>query len=317
MARLLPAIAGNADYYAIRHQEPGRWEPALRAIVNRHGLTAAPFVRFADGENPVFAAGDSLVVKLVPSIWKRIATREVETLSFLNSHPQVPAPRLVAHGIIEDWHYVVTTRIHGVPLHRAWPGVSLEQRGSLATAYGQLLARLHALPAQSLRPGGIIWQDFCRDAFARWTERSDYRRLPPQLQADGPRFLSSFGAELAGIRGVLLHGDLAPENLLVREIGGQWSIAGMIDFGNAMHGAAWFDLTAASILLQPGDRDTVHLLLEGHEPGASSRLHQIRPVLMAGTLIHPMGDLRACLDMVPGAEACPTWEDVAARFWPD
>ena len=145
-------------------------------------------------------------------------------------------------------------------------------------------------------------------------------RLPPTpVLVAGRRTALSRPARIRARLGppVLLHGDLAPENLLVKRSAGSWEIAGAIDFGNAMRGAASFDLTPASVLLQPGDRTTVHALLAPCIQGSGAKLDVIRPALMAGTLIHPMGDLPECLGLIPGAEPCPTWDDVALKFWPD
>ena len=84
-----------------------------------------------------------------------------------------------------------------------------------------------------------------------------------------------------------------------------------------MRGDPWFDLTAASILLQPGDRTMVHALLDGYAAGSSANLAHLRPSLMVNTLIHPLGDIAACLDLVAESSRCQTWDEVALRFWPD
>jgi hygromycin-B 7''-O-kinase len=314
MTRLLPIAHNAAAYRGIPLRDAKVWEPALLAIIHRHGLFSTAVTQFADGMNPVFAVGRECVVKLIPPFLASVATREIEVLNFLTDHPQVPVARLLAHGLIDDWYYVVATRIDGEPLHRVWPGMNREARLQFSAEYGRLFSTLHALPIGNLLPGGIVWSDFCRTSIARWTERRDFPRLPPQLQADGPRFLARHGPALVSDRQVLLHGDLAPENLLVRPKGGTWEIAGAIDFGNAMRGAATFDLTAASILLQPGDRTTVHALLA---PCTREQIADLRPLLMAGTLIHPMGDLPECLGLFPGAGSCATWDEVALKFWPE
>ncbi len=265
----------------------------------------------------MFALGTSHVLKLVPSIWATIASREFETLAFLATHIHVPAPRFVASGGLEDWHYVVSTRVEGEPLHRIWGKLAQDERLAITVKFGRILAALHALPPGELNPGGIIWREFCVSSFSNWTNRRDFPRLLPALQADGPRYLAANGAIVAGASRALLHGDLAPENLHVRQTDGKWEIAGVIDFGNAMRGDRWFDLTAPSILLQPGDRRIVHALVDGYAEGSSLNIAAIRPSLMVGTLIHPMGDLPECLALIPGGPKCSTWDEVAELFWPD
>lgn len=314
MTRLLPIANNVADYGRIPLRDAKVWEQALLAIIHRHELHTTKVTQFADGMNPVFAVGRECVIKLIPPFRVPVATREIEVLNYLTGHPQVPVARLLAHGTIDDWHYVVTSRLEGEPLHRIWPGINRETQLQFAVDYGRLFSSLHALPIGNLLPGNLVWSDFCRTSIARWTERRDFSRLPSQLQADGPRYLARHGPALGSDRQVLLHGDLAPENLLVRQKAGTWEIAGAIDFGNAMRGAATFDLTAASILLQPGDRAMVHALLESC---SREQVADLRPLLMAGTLIHPMGDLPECLGLIPGAVTCSTWDEVALKFWPE
>ena len=315
MTRLLPSIDNATDFERLRHTI--QWERALQTIISRHGLPAVRPTLFADGMNPVFALGNECVIKLIPPFRAATARRETEALTGLAAHPQVPIARLLAHGATDGWAYLVTSRIEGEPLHRIWTGLDRATQLRLATEYGQVLANLHALPIGDLRPGGIIWSDFCHTSITRWTDRRDYHRLPAPLRIDGPRFLTRHASALETPRQVLLHGDLAPENLLVRRHAARWEITGMIDFGNAFRGADWFDLTAASVLLQPGDRATVHALLAPHLEGNRTKLTTLRPLLMAGTMIHPMGDLPECLRLISGCDTCPSWSEVALKFWPD
>jgi hygromycin-B 7''-O-kinase len=114
-----------------------------------------------------------------------------------------------------------------------------------------------------------------------------------------------------------LHGDLAQENALAQQSGGGWRMTGLIDFGNAMIGDPLFDYTAPTVLLQPGDAVIVRRFLTGAGVPPTMPIASLRTRLMAYTLIHPMGDLRDCLDLIAGGTACATWEEAAVRFWPD
>ena len=317
MPRLLPGIASAADFYRERSRDLADWLPALDEIARRHSVTRGEVTRFPDGESPVFAFGEEFVVKLMPKLGSTIMQQEVDLLTFLAPHAELPAPRLVGQGELEDWQYLLMTRVAGIALQRAWREIPPEQHPRLAAEIGQLLAALHELPQIKMNPGGIDWTEFCHASFARWLARPSVGRISRALQDDGPRYFGAHGAAVATAQRRLLHGDLAPVNLLVRSEPAGWAISGMIDFGNAMRGDPWFDLTAASVLLQPGDRTIVHALLEGYAAGSSAALDRLRPSLMVNTLIHPLGDISACLALVPGAAACPTWDDVARLLWPD
>jgi len=149
MPRLLPAIATREDYCRVRHQPADEWLPALRALGERHGLPEESVQRFAAGENPVFGLGEQLVVKLVPNLWVRAVQREAESLRFLADKTTLPVAHLVAEGRMEDWSYLVSTRLPGTPLDRVWPRLNSEEKERLA---GDPLFDLTA-PTVLLAPG--------------------------------------------------------------------------------------------------------------------------------------------------------------------
>jgi len=47
----------------------------------------------------------------------------------------------------------------------------------------------------------------------------------------------------------------------------------------------------------------------------SSTLEQLRPQLMAYTLLHPVADLHDCLGLIPGLNEARSWDAVAEGFW--
>ncbi len=62
---LLPIADTVAHYLAIRGDH-ARLQPGVTALCDRLGLHAADIVRFADGSLPVYAVGDTRVLKLYP-----------------------------------------------------------------------------------------------------------------------------------------------------------------------------------------------------------------------------------------------------------
>jgi hygromycin-B 7''-O-kinase len=316
MPQLLPAVADLADFLRARDQPIDAWRPALHTLAVRHGYPDEPATRFASGQGPVFAASGQLVVKLVPWFWAHVVQREAECLRYFAGKTSLPVARIAAEGTLEDWHYVVLSRLPGEQLDQVWPQLPRPDRMKLAGGFGALLRELHRIPVGTLRPGGIAWAQFLEHRVASWTERRDLDRLPPPLREDGPRFLAAAGAQGATGPLVLLHGDLAPENALVERDAAGWRFSGLLDFGNAMVGDPLFDLTAPTVLLAPGQGEIVNRILAGYHGADTPGAKPLRARLMALTLIHPMADLPECLALIEGAEACPTWAAVAERFWP-
>ena len=190
----------------------------------------------------------------------------------------------------------------------------MAERYQMTEDYGLLLKRRHALPASTANPAGIVWSEFCTQAFGAWKTKPS-PKLSKVLQKNGIRFFKTHGESIAQTQGVILHGDLAPINLMVRRDLSGCTITGMIDFSNTMRGDPWFDLTAATVLLQLGDREIVQTFLNAYSPdsGTSSSL---RTRLMVNTMIHPLADPGAVLNLIEGAEKCQTWDEVALKFWP-
>jgi hygromycin-B 7''-O-kinase len=216
---------------------------------------------------------------------------------------------------LEDWTYLVSSKLQGRPLSEAWKELGPTDQEAVAAGLGQLLAKLHGLPLQGFRPGGIQWDDFLIQAAAAWAGRPSVARLPPRLRDSGLGYIARARLGHADTSPVFLHGDLAPENCLVSNAGGSWRVSGLFDFGNAMAGHAPFDFTALTALLAPGNARIIHQVFGGYGSGSHS-VAELRPLLMAYTLLHPMGDPYELLRLLPGLDRSSSWEEVAERFWP-
>jgi len=316
MPSIFPAVANAADFQSVRTLPFDTWLRGLEVIRGRHGIEQGQWVRFASGENPVFRLDDRYVLKLVPTMWEDILSRERESLQFLATHPQFPVARIVAGAAIEDWTYQISTLLPGMPMDVAWEQMERPRQLDMARRFGELLRQLHTLPIGEFRPGGIEWPEFVDAQIAGWEERHAPRGVPAALVADGPVFLRDARALCETDERVFLHGDLAPENVLVQSVQGEWGFSGLFDFGNAMVGDGRFELTAAGLLMARGDAELLGPFMNAYGLRGAELDARMQTVLMAYTLIHPLADLCDCLGLVPGATACVSWEQVAHKFWP-
>ena len=311
---MLPSAATRSEFLACRQLPLDRWEPGLRAIVARHHLPVTPARRFERGENPVFELLGGQIVKLVPPFWATIADREAQCLNHLQTSG-VPVPRLLGCGEQDGWHYVIQERSPGRNLEDLWPTLLPAERVDVARKMGEILAMLHRVPTGGLRPGGVVWSQLVQARINGWMGRKDVQRLPAALRDSGVPYIETYGFSAPSGEETVLHGDLAPENCLasVGE-GGRVRVEAIIDFGNAMLGPPRFDLTAPSVVMGKGDPTLVQALLDGY--GAPPLTVSVRRGLMAYTLIHPMGDVADCLEIIPGLADATSWDVVAEAFWP-
>lgn len=125
----------------------------------------------------------------------------------------------VAHRLVE-----------GEPLTRARLGRG-RRRAAYATAIGAFLTRLHAFPRAEARAAGVPELDLWADRYESML--ADGRaQLGPRSRAwldeTVERFLAAGG--MRGAPRTLIHGDIAPAHVLVRD----GAFAGVIDFGDAL-----------------------------------------------------------------------------------
>jgi len=291
------------------------WAPGVKEVAARHGVRMVSLSRFVKGENPVFNINENVVVKLLPHGSAHLALREIECLKWLTRCKTVPVPTLLGSGQIEDWNYLISTKLPGRLLSEQWAELGEVDQETLATELGQLLAALHKVPLEGFCPGGVRWRDFLLNGTASWIERPSVTRLPARLRDSGIEYIANAQLNQYDHLTVFLHGDLAPENCLVSATDGSWHVAGIFDFGNAMAGHTLFDFTALTVLMAPGNARVLKRLFEGY--GIVGNLSvDLRRQLMAYTLLHPLGDISQILRLIPGLDRCTSWDEVAQAFWP-
>jgi hygromycin-B 7''-O-kinase len=311
----LPRVSSRADFERARSEPLDRWRPAVVGIAARHGLDVREVVRFGAGENPVFDLDGRFVLKLAPILWRTVVERDAECLRFL-ADAGLPTAALVGWGAMGDWSYLLLSRLPGRPLDSVWIEIRRDEREGLAFLFGQLVARLQSLPLKGFNPARLDWDHFVTSRISEWNQRLDVSHLPARLRESAPEYLARANLADDSSSMAFLHGDLAPENVLVSKIDGRWAVTGVFDFGNALVGRAHFDLAAPTVLLAPGDRGILREFFGGYGWDGSER-RAVRSRLMAYTLIHPRAHLPSCLALIPGLARARSWEQVAERFWPD
>jgi hygromycin-B 7''-O-kinase len=255
------------------------------------------------------------VIKLVPlKFWPLVIRREVDALIFLRGR-DFPAAELIGHGEIDGWGYLVCTQLPGESFGAVWQRLATTEKQKVARAFGALISSLHNLPIGSSKPGGIAWGDFLGKESANWLSRGSVQALPAALRDSGLAYIREARLEDDDSPIAFLHGDLAPENCLVTSHNGEWKFSGVFDFGNAFHGRTTFDLTAATVLMAPLDAETLREFLFGYGRDAIW-LERQRQRLMAYTLLHPLGNAAALLELIPGVKDAGSWDQIAAKYWP-
>ncbi|MEV0830600.1 phosphotransferase family protein [Nonomuraea rubra] len=245
----------------------------LAAIARRHGVAAGEVRPLPEGvANRVFLLGEELVLRIprgerfLPDLVKeaavipvavRAGVRTAEVVAFDGAGSEVGVP------------YMVLTRTRGVDLARLDPRAT--GMAPLLRQVGRELGRLHRLsppatPAPAATPPGLDAASPSLAAVPVDDGGVDPGALTGRLveegwiDAEAGRWLGGWFERLSAHLPespplVLIHGDVAPQNLLVRPDTAR--LAGIVDWGDA----AWAD-PAADFAKMP--LDCVPAMLDGY-----------------------------------------------------
>ncbi|WP_394621566.1 aminoglycoside phosphotransferase family protein [Lentzea sp. JNUCC 0626] len=245
--------------------------------------------RFEDGSLPVFAIGDDLVLKLFPPEHHDEALVEAAVMAALQG--KLPTPKLHATGLLDDWAYVLMSRLHGK--EPTTPHVEVSRQ------VGEMLRMLHAVKAPDVVGPGD-WAAFVQRQRAGCVELQRKRGLEDRWLEQIPDFLDE--VEFEDAKPVLLHTEVMSAHLLWRN----GKLTGLFDFEPAMCGAFEYEFASVGLFVTKGDRECWRALVEGY-----GRVPDARRV-MAYALLHVYSNMPVYLRGMPRGE---TFEELAERWF--
>ncbi|TQF43987.1 phosphotransferase [Bradyrhizobium sp. UNPF46] len=292
----LPDFTDANSFRAFR-SDPSRWLPIALDIARSHGLdTGAPHV-FATGTNLVVGLGENLILKIFPPLLRAQFVSERGSLTQLKGRLHLPIPEIAAEGTRDGWPYLVITRLTGTLGSEVWPQLPEDQKERLLRQIGETITSVQRAPLGPLAAIEPRWDAFIRQQMQGCRARHTRLGLAPKFLA-GLDDLLRDAQELIPMDAppVILIGEYIPENFLLACDDGQWSLAGLFDFGDVLAGWRDYDLLGPSAFMAAGRPGRVKSLLEGF--GYAKPDFALKRRLMALMLLHRASDLNAhvCID---------------------
>lgn len=297
---MFPPIHSIEDYQAAR-VAINAWLPAVREIGARHGIDIEQPALFPDKSTHVVVGGlgGELVLKLFAPFWQDSAV-EVAVLRHVRERLPVETPTVVAEGRIEDWPYVVMTRVPGMTLGSAWERVPPDGRLRVVGQLGELMAALHALPLDGLNVLRVDWTRFVEAQVSGCASAQRARGLPPPMLDEVEPFLRSLDLSCPRQPFVLLHADLTRDQLMISDRTGRWKLCGLLDFGDSMIGPREYDFVAPAIDVTSGDPTLIRALLAGYGFAPDQLNEDLAQRLTGYLLLHRFCDVPHVLRTLGG-----------------
>ncbi|WP_339035863.1 aminoglycoside 3'-phosphotransferase/choline kinase family protein [Bradyrhizobium symbiodeficiens] len=285
----LPAFTDANSFRAFR-SDASQWLPIALDIARGHGLdTSSPHV-FATGTNLVVGLGDKLILKIFPPMLHAQFVSERGSLTQLAGHLDLPIPEIVAEGMRDGWPYLVITRLTGTLGSEPWPKLPEDQKERLLRQIGETIASVQRVPLGPLASIEPRWNDLMRAQMQGCKARHTRLGLAPKflkglddLLRDAEKLIPMDAPP------VFLVGEYIPENFLLACDDGEWSLAGLFDFGDVLAGWRDYDLLGPGAFMAAGRPGRVKSLLEGF--GYEKLDFTLKRRLMALMLLHRASDL--------------------------
>ena len=311
---LLPNVRTEEDYRLI-YRDADVWLPAMRVICQRHGLDATQLEFAPPGTHVVFQVRPDRYIKLFAPPWRKDFVPEWLVLRRLSEQLDLPVPRLVAEGTVEDWPYVIVTAVEGVPLCKVWHSMDLSDREHIAASCGGLMAALHAVPTKGLEAIAVDWPTFVESQIQGCTEHLIRSGLDEGWMRAVLEFLDNLPPLFEpGFRPVLLSADVTDEHILVSQRGGRWELAGFLDFGDAMLGHPHYEFVAPGCCVTRGSPRLQRAMLLAYGYSEDQLDRTLARQLMAYTLLHRFVNVPDLLALF-GSQRPASFEDLQQELW--
>lgn len=285
----LPAFTDAAAFRSFR-SDPPQWLPIAIDMARSHGFdTSSPHV-FSTGTNLVVGFGNRLILKIFPPLLRAQFVSERGSLMQLRGRLHLPIPEIVAEGERDGW--LIITRLAGTLGSEVWPSLPEAQKERVLRQIGETIASVQRAPLGPLAHIEPRWDAFMRTQMQGCKARHTRLGLAPKFLAGLDDLLRDAATRIPmDAPPVILIGEYIPENFLLASHDGDWSLAGLFDFGDVRAGWRDYDLLGPSAFMAAGRPGRVRSLLEGF--GYEKLDYALKRRLMTLMLLHAASDLNS------------------------
>src|SRR5205823_3070414 len=139
-------------------------------------------------------------------------------------------PEIEVSGLLDEWPYLVMSRLPGIYLSDIWDTLEHTDQLSLVTELAEIVAQLHALPTNNLSHLDANWPKLVATRMSSCVQRHQeqgvaehwLQQIPGYLAHVTPLYPSNFTP-------AIVSGDIHGYHLLVQQQYGRWRLSGLFD----------------------------------------------------------------------------------------
>jgi hygromycin-B 7''-O-kinase len=218
------------------HFRDGEFGMQLAAEIAQSLLMAETLQRKTEGSSLVFAIGEDAYLKITPPFFEDSMEAEIQATKIIGDRLPFPIPKIVAEGLLEGWHYIVTRRVPGTQAKDVFRKLSAENLRVFASDIGHVIQAFQNLNVTGFERSFGPWHRHLAER--RRNQEAIHRGRGNSEEWVGKicGFLDEHAEMLNSLESVkMIHADLNHEHLMLNEVDGLWRISGVLDLADAMN----------------------------------------------------------------------------------
>lgn len=304
---MLPKITTLDEYRTVDLRGPSIIE-ATREVFSNLKLPVADISFPSDGSSPVAIVDDKKILKFFAPLFSDAFEMEWQSLKFID-HLGL-SPKLFNTGSINDWNYVLMSKLKGQSLKNLWPQLSEDERHSACYMVGKGLKKIHSLPVHASDFKPSQWTNFLTEQTLACAKRQEKLGLRANLVDQIPIFLKE--TELISSHPPsFLHTEVMRDHVFFDRSDQDLLFSGFIDFEPSMIGEAEYDFASVGIFLSSGDPKALRSFFSGYG-NLSAIDYKFKRRILAYTLLHKYSNLKWYLEFMPQGNSL---DELAEKWW--